>query len=348
MKRLFAIFLVLTLVFALCACGKEQDPPTSTPAPADPDTFTPPENYASVVLVSINPQFRLYLDAADNVLAVEPVNDDAKTIANKVTTGSIETVIEKIVTASKDGGFVTESATVNIEITEIKADIVNPETLLEKAESSAVDSFQKLEIEVEVNTSVSPEVPVPSDPVETQPPHTHVYADATCTLPATCDCGVTEGEALGHSYKSGVCSTCGEKDPNFSYTTIAKKGGKWKLKFATDTTCYDATLYLTGDEPYLSVKLGDALSTFPEDMQEEMKLDCQEFEGNYFFFGGGSGGAFSSVTEKENVITIEDDNGNKLTLKRTGEDTLEVTASPETFSALDKVPTGVKVTFTAG
>ena len=347
MKRLFAIILVLTLVFALCACGKEQTPPASTPAPSDPDTFVAPENYASVVLVSINPQFRLYLDAADTVLAVEPVNDDAKTIASNVTTGSIETVIEKIVTASKDGGFVTENATVDIQVTEIKADIVNPEVLLEKAESSAVDSLQKLEIEAEVNTSVSPEVPVPSDPVETQPPHTHVYADATCTLPATCECGATEGEALGHSYKSGVCSACGEKDPDFSYTTIAKKGGKWKLKFATDTTCYDATLYLTGEEPHLSVRLGDALSTFPEEVREDVKPDCVEFEGNFFYFGGGSGGAFSAVTEKDDVITIEDDSGNKLTLKRTGEDTMEVTASPATFSALDKVPTSIKVTFTA-
>jgi len=345
MKRLFAMILVLTLVFALCACGKEQDSPASTPAPADPETFTPPENYASVVLVSINPQFRLYLDAEDNVLAVEPVNDDAKTIAGKVTTGNIETVIEKIVTASKDGGFVTESATVDIEITEIKADTVNPETLLEKAESSAVDSFQKLEIEAEVSTSVSPEASTP--PALPQPPHSHVYADATCTLPATCDCGATEGEALGHSYKSGVCTVCGENDPDFSYTAVAKKGGKWKVTLASDAAAYKTTFILSGASGHsVTASVGDPLSSFPEEMQEDVKVDCEKINGNYYFFGKGDGDDLT-VTEKDDTVTLTDSSGNTLTLKRTDENTLTVTASSDEFAFLGKVPTGTKLAFAA-
>ena len=347
MKRFFALFLTIVLALSLCACGKDASSDSETTLPKEAD-FTPPEDYATVILISINPQFRLYLDTAGAVLAVEPVNDDAKAIADQVaSTGTLEAVVEKIATAAKDGGFVTGTATVDIQVTEVKAEIVNPEALLEKAESAAVDSFQKLEVEAEVSTSVSPEIPAPSDPQQTQPPHTHVYADATCTLPATCACGATEGKALGHSFKDGSCSVCGEKDPNASYTPISAKGGKWKLKFATETTCYDATLYLTGDEPYLSVKLGDALSTFPEDVQDEVKPDCVEFEGNFFYFGGGSGGAFSKIEDGGSTVTVTDDNGNKLTLKRAGENSMEVTASPDTFSALDKVPIGIKVSFSA-
>ena len=46
--------------------------------------------------------------------------------------------------------------------------------------------------------------------------HSHVWIDATCTAPRTCECGATEGEAKGHSYTATVIApTCTEK----GYTT---------------------------------------------------------------------------------------------------------------------------------
>ncbi len=48
-----------------------------------------------------------------------------------------------------------------------------------------------------------------------QKEHTHVFADATCTAPKTCECGATEGKALGHTYVDGKCA-CGAKDPNYA------------------------------------------------------------------------------------------------------------------------------------
>ena len=41
---------------------------------------------------------------------------------------------------------------------------------------------------------------------------THTYGDATCTSPATCDCGATQGVALGHTYDDNTdadCNRCG-------------------------------------------------------------------------------------------------------------------------------------------
>ena len=37
----------------------------------------------------------------------------------------------------------------------------------------------------------------------------HNYSSATCTDPAKCSCGVTQGEALGHSFNNGSCTRCG-------------------------------------------------------------------------------------------------------------------------------------------
>ena len=46
--------------------------------------------------------------------------------------------------------------------------------------------------------------------------HNHNYAAATCTAPATCSCGETQGEALGHNYVEGVCSNCNGVDPDYA------------------------------------------------------------------------------------------------------------------------------------
>ena len=43
--------------------------------------------------------------------------------------------------------------------------------------------------------------------------HVHSWSDATCTEPAKCECGETNGEAAGHNYVDGVCSACGEAAP---------------------------------------------------------------------------------------------------------------------------------------
>lgn len=41
--------------------------------------------------------------------------------------------------------------------------------------------------------------------------HVHAFGDATCTTPATCECGETEGEALGHNFADGKCTVCRKK-----------------------------------------------------------------------------------------------------------------------------------------
>ena len=44
----------------------------------------------------------------------------------------------------------------------------------------------------------------------------HTWAEATCTEPKTCSaCGATEGEALGHEYVDGKCA-CGAEDPEYN------------------------------------------------------------------------------------------------------------------------------------
>lgn len=49
---------------------------------------------------------------------------------------------------------------------------------------------------------------------ETLPPAGHTYQEATCLLPQLCSvCGTAGEEPLGHRYQKGLCSRCGEPDP---------------------------------------------------------------------------------------------------------------------------------------
>ena len=246
MKRFLAVLLALALFFTLSACRKEKtssnsSSQTSTTETTNQDLFVKPENYASVVTVTINPAFNLYLDISNNVLVVEPVNDDAKEIINKIDTakGNIGAIVKSIVTAANDGGFVKENAEISFEITEIKDKTIDTNSILTKAKETAQNSFKELNIKVNVKTSVKKDAEsfadkttsssqsqsggtnntsstnnktedkkptnTPTTSTESKPTHTHKFSDATCTEPQKCSCGATQGSALGHKWVEATC-----------------------------------------------------------------------------------------------------------------------------------------------
>lgn len=344
MKKLLAVVLALVLVFSFAACNKDKGGQTGD--------FEKPENYASVILVSINPQFRLYLDVAGEVLAVEPVNDDAKSIAENITVtkGSIEEVIDKIVVATNDGGFVKDAeATVNLEVVEVKNDKIDTTKVLKKVEQSANDSFEKIEITVNVviNVTEKDESEAPEESSSEEPSsessssedasseevHKHSFAAATCVSPKVCACGATEGAALGHNFANGTCARCGAKDPNYR-TPLAQKGGSWKGIF---------WVYVSGEEKRfyeMSVNIagnvigygggGTALDiTGSEEGKQEAinNGEAFQFDGEWWMAGFGGGMAFiQSITENGNAVTMVTDEGT-ATFTRTGENTLQCTSS---------------------
>jgi len=80
------------------------------------------------------------------------------------------------------------------------------------------------------------------------------FSDAACTSPKTCECGATEGDALGHSWSSATCTSpqtcsicgettgstiahvysygscdyCGKDDPNYTYEETVWISGSGK------------------------------------------------------------------------------------------------------------------------
>lgn len=236
MKKLIALMLAIAFVFTLSACNdKNTASNTDTNSSASNEIFVKPKNYTSVLLVSINPQFKLYLDKNNDVLAVEPVNEDAKSFSKNIDfeNKSIETVIGNIIEQANENGFIKENVTVNFEIAEQK-DGINNGNILSKAVSAANKKATELKIEIKAEikesdnsqtaetnrentqTNESSKPTTTTKPTESSnPTHTHKFSSETCTAPKTCSCGATEGQAIGHNYKDGKCSRCGAEDHDY-------------------------------------------------------------------------------------------------------------------------------------
>lgn len=361
MKKFLSLILTLIIVFAFSACSNDTATTNSEGSSNSATEFVAPKNYATVVLVTINPQFKLYLDAADKVLAVEPVNEDAKSLAKKIQTqkGDFETVIDNIIVAANNSGFVKQNAKVDFKVTEVKDEKVNAKTVLNKAKDTADKSFKKINITIEVTTSVDEAlvstIPTASSTDKTsniadlssETVHTHKYSAATCTKPATCSCGAINGTALDHKYLNGACTYCKAKDPNYkspTYTSVKIKACEWNFMFVSSNgTLYDCTLILNQNVPTIDAALGDKIDP---DMPEAQ--DALNFEGSLYYFGRGTGPVpLKSVTEDGTTITVTDTANRKLVLTRIDENTLKVVSSLDGFgyeegwTAIEYIPKGL-------
>lgn len=385
MKKLLALLMAVSLVLSLAACQSKkqaEDQPQSDVSSTETVAFTIPENYASVLLVTINPEFKLYLDEQGAVLAVVPINDDAKSITSDIEslTGDLETVIHSIVEAADKGGFVKENATVDFQITVIKDETVNVDGILNTAKESAnrvfADSQKTVEITASVaqdalktaeesqaesssaaaNSTVGQTSAHQSSRPQAQQQHQHSYSSATCTEPGKCSCGATTGSALGHNYSNGICTVCGVKDPNFvSYTSVKSKVGGWHTKFLKDNTLFCVEVVLNNS---LGMKVehsqGDLVDNLPADMRDyiinEAQDYCASFEGKLYYMAMGDGSDVVSVEEDGTTVTATGINGDKLVLTRTGENTLSVASADASIGYLESIggiPRGTQLTFKA-
>ena len=359
MKKYLSLVIVFLTILMLTACGKNTK------------EFKKPENYSSVLIVTINPQFKLYLDEVGTVLAVEPVNDDAKEINDDIDFEgqNYEKVVEKIVTTANDKGFVKEDARINLEVVEAKEEIKKDE-IINKANAVVSTTTKELNVDVTVtnekttivennnnntnnNETTNEENKEESNEDNKVEEHVHSFSEATCTKAATCECGETEGTALGHNYKNGKCTRCGAVDPNFSYTSVAKKNGAWTFTFATKENYYSAKITLYNNANTLGYSMGmsyDIAYADDPELKDQLIAQCAEMQecvkyNNNYYWKAAGGGDDLTVSENKNTVTLTDSAGNKLVLTRTSEKKMKVKTSPTEFGGLGKIPTGTVLTF---
>lgn len=82
-----------------------------------------------------------------------------------------------------------------------------------------------------------------TDPTQSPTTHTHSFSSATCTEPARCSCGATNGNPLGHNYSNGACSNCG-----ITYTSEAFGYSVGDVKTAYNSKGNSFTLTYLGED----------------------------------------------------------------------------------------------------
>ena len=90
--------------------------------------------------------------------------------------------------------------------------------------------------------------------------HEHVFADATCTVPATCACLVTSGDALGHTDEKDTNGYCDRCEWNLAHDITSIKTHYNDIK---DTENYDSTNGVgTWSNDEFSVSVAKSTGTF--------------------------------------------------------------------------------------
>lgn len=85
--------------------------------------------------------------------------------------------------------------------------IISDEAIFCNNCSNSLEKSGTYSDEVVINT-VEYEVDSGKQVDDSKTAHTHSFDNATCTMPAKCACGTTQGSALGHSYHDGRCTRC--------------------------------------------------------------------------------------------------------------------------------------------
>ena len=199
MKKILALFLVFALLITVAACNRADDAAgdtttTSTTTSTGGTTtttassFVKPAGCVSVLEVSINPLFRLYLDAEDVVLAVECLNADAIAMEKElnVVNTKCDVAVTSLVSAANNKGFVKADTVVRLEM--VESGKSNTSALMSKAESAVAGLASDLEMTFSVTVAQpTGEGATDSDANQTtlSPEHTAATEKATSTTKKT-------------------------------------------------------------------------------------------------------------------------------------------------------------------
>ena len=168
-ERIF-LALLMSCMLILTACGKqeigEQDnsetdatvvmEENTNQVEATEEENQIPDDYVAAIIVTINPQIKLYVDANNVVVGVECLNEDAKGIFSGVelTNITVEQGIEKIVTIAVENDFLVDGKDINIEISEVRDESVDSEQLCNQVEEAVVVAVEQNNVEANITAKV--------------------------------------------------------------------------------------------------------------------------------------------------------------------------------------------------
>ena len=197
MKRKILSCLLLSAL--LCGCGKGEAPPAETPATYDEPTISQVET----TTVTTEP----IPETTTAPITTEPTTEAATTIPTTTAVAVVPTL-----------PLPTTAPTITPPIPEAAVCSHSYQPGIYQAPTCTQAGYQNYQCSK--CGSVYQQVSAPL---------AHSYENATCISAKRCVlCGSTQGSSLGHSFSGGICSRCGEKDPDQRTITIQVKDTKNK------------------------------------------------------------------------------------------------------------------------
>lgn len=290
MKKFFVVFVSICLVLALIVgCTKPED------------EFVAPENYATVVQISINPTVNLYLDAQDNVLAVEYVNVDAKEsykeIEAELIGASLAKSVDLVVKTAAEKGYFAQNAEVKLDVVESKTE--KKVEVLAVAYTAANTALKEKEVAATVVAKAEGKEIAKEDLATPDADNTPASTPETTTPEVTATPTPT------------VAPT---QEPTPKPAELTKNVPYCVYKFNEINMLERYKVTFTGD--------GYAFSVMPFDVEDytDGKGEVIVYEGKTYYEAGGRGGG-GEYTVNGSTVTLLDDN---ITLTIVSDNTLKV------------------------
>lgn len=274
-KKLISIIsvcLLLAFVFSGCAKPTEQ-----------PKAFVAPDNYVTVVQVTINPTVNLYLDDKDVILAVEYVNDDAKECYEKVETqlvgSKLENAVNVVIDTAAEDGYFAENNKVTIDIVEAKQED-KKFSVITTATDTVKAAISEKQIQAEVTLSDNAQKVVDDKAAADKAEADRLAAEKAAAEKAAAEKAAKEKELKNpqKSLKKGV-----------EYSSF-KPGETDELLTGIHMKFKDNGEYSYSKVPYLNDPFGEG---------EFITYNGKK----YYVAGGGGGGGNYSLTDEKIILT---------------------------------------------
>ena len=220
MARRIGILMTLFALLLTCACSGNTTADVSSqqaaPASSAEPGFVPPANTATVVRVTINPEFRLYLDSTEEVLAVEPINADAQQLMDRIVFAGrkVDGVVEDIVSTAIDDGFLKDAGAVNVEIVHTDLDELAVNDILAHAEEAVERHSKEVGLTIRTEKVVAENAYEPvEEPASSAAASSKVATSSARPTTSQAAQGNAGGKVEGCSVcqGSGKCGYCGAK-----------------------------------------------------------------------------------------------------------------------------------------
>ncbi|MGN0432346.1 MAG: hypothetical protein ACI4EQ_08310 [Lachnospiraceae bacterium] len=251
-RRKWFLSMCFLLSLILCGCGKSTSDAEKTDASGEsvpevtaetsiPKGGTAEETveqveeqvpmemeYAMAVIVTINPQVKLYLDSDNIIIGVEYLNEDAKTAFSDIdfSHATVEEGMEKIIEAAVEKEFLTDGKDVSIDVAEVKDTACDSTAVCAQVEAAAIRAVEDNHVAALVTAQVSAEPektetvtqePIGgqgqvSDKESVKPAEEETVAETVAeAVPETKEEQPAEEaeESVAESVPSNPCSNCG-------------------------------------------------------------------------------------------------------------------------------------------